>query len=44
MPQMSHKKCTKSSNSDLALYAITFFAFSYLTIRAFIPFTLEMLR
>lgn len=44
MPRISHKKLTKSSNSDLALYAITLFAASYLTIRAFIPFALEMLR
>lgn len=44
MPQMSQKRLTKSSKTDLILYAITLFAFGYLTIRAFIPFTLEMLR
>ncbi len=44
MPQMSQKKCTKSSNSDLVLYAITFFAACYLTIRAFVPFALEMAK
>jgi len=44
MPRISHKKCTKSSNIDLVLYAITLFAVCYFTIRAFIPFALEMAK
>ena len=44
MSLIKDKKLTKSSASDLVLYSVIIFAASYLTIRAFIPFALEMLR